>query len=106
MLDLENNLYYKRLSGLSFWPMVVVIVFSFIYATALILAFYFKYVPDLMVPLTEMISPKLLTFLESSINRITFKLGFWVLVAFVINFYFIYVLWNLKKLLADLKNRD
>lgn len=104
MLDLENNPYYKRLSRLLFWPAAVAIVFCFIYVIVLILIFYFKYVPDLMLPLAEMIPPKLLIFLENSINRITFKLGFWALVSFVINFYLIYVLWNLKKLLADLKN--
>ena len=105
MLDLENNLYYKRLSKVLLLPTVVIVFLGSVYVIIQVLIFYFKYVPELMIPLEETVPPQLLLFVENSIYNIIFYLGVWVLVSFLMNILLVYVVWNVKKLLAELRGQ-
>ena len=103
MLDVTKNLYFKRLERLSLWPLIGFIGIALVSAIALILILYLVYIPDLLEFLMKQgLSPELLTFIEKSTNNIIVYLGVWIITLIALHFVFVYVIWNVKKLLTEL----
>ena len=101
MIELQDNIYYKRLSKLALWPLVGLVVLVFFFTIGLLIVFYMKNMPDLLTLLLDQsLSIEILSFVETSINRIVIYLSVWLLVLFLMNILLIYVIWNIKKLLA------
>lgn len=104
MLDVTRTPYYKRLDKLLLWPLVGFIILIPVIVISLILVFYLKYIPELLALLMEQsLSPEILTFVESGINKIIISLSVWIFGLFVMNIMLVYVTWNVKKLLIELK---
>ncbi len=106
MLDVTQTPYYKRLDKLLLWPLVGFIGLILVIVISLICLFYLKYVPELLALLMEQsLSPEILMFIESGINKIIVNLSVWIFVLFLMNILLVYVTWNVKKLLVDLRRR-
>ena len=107
MIDISQNPHYKRLNKLLLWPLVAFIGLIPVIVISLIFLFYSKYVSELPALLGEQsLSPEILTFVISGIDKIIVNLSIWIFVLFVMNILLIYVIWNVKKLLIDLRKRE
>jgi len=107
MTDMTQNIYYKRLANLALWPIVIFLGFVLVIVVSEILVFYLKYVPDLLMPVQQSVSTRVLASLDAGINKIIIYLSVWIFALFVVNVALTYVVWNIKKLLLDLeKSRE
>ena len=105
MLDIKQNVYYRRLAKLALWPLVGFIGLIFVIVVSQILLFYLKYTPELLMPISQSLSPEMVVLIASGINRIIVNLSIWIFVLFVMNILLVYVIWNVKKLVVSLRER-
>ncbi len=102
MIDVKQNTYYKRLAKLALWPLVGLVGLVAVIVLSLVLVFHLKYVPELLAPIEQLVSPEIAAFVASGVNKIIVSLSVWIYVLCAVNVLFIYVLWNVKKLLSKL----
>ena len=105
MTDMKLSKYYKRLDRLMLWPLVSIIALLLVIVVSQIMIFYLKYIPELLGPTEQFLSPEMLAFITTGIEKIIFNLSIWLFVLFIMNILLIYVIWNVKKLLVDLRGR-
>ncbi len=107
MVNITQNPYYKRLDKLLLWPLVIFIGLIPVIVISLIFLFYSKYVSELFVLLTgQSLSPEILTFIESGIDKIIVNLSVWIFASFSMNVLLVYVIWNVKKLFVDMRGDE
>ena len=107
MLDITQTDSYKRLDKLLLWPLIGFIGLVLVIVISLIYLIYLKHVPELMAFLMEQsLSTEALIFLESGINKIIVNLSIWIFILLLVNVLLVYVTWNTKKLLADLRKME
>lgn len=102
MTDMKENTYYKRLSRVALWPLLGFFGLLVVIVLAQILVFHLKYVPELLAPVGQSASPEVVEFVAAGINKIIVNLSVWILALAAVNASLLYVVWNVRKLLADL----
>lgn len=103
MLELEMNPYYKRLSKLMLWPIVALVGLVFVMLISHVLILYLIYIPTILTPIAQHLSPEQLVFMSESIEKIIENLSLWLFILMTANILLIYVILNVKKFLADLE---
>ncbi len=101
MPALTWSLYYKRLTKMALWPLIGFIGLIVVIVVSEILILHFIYVPDLLAPFEQLLSTEGLIFLASGINKIILHLSVWIMATLLVNIFFAYCLWNVKKLLVE-----
>lgn len=106
MLNITQTSYYKRLDKLLLWPLVAYISLIPVFFIFQIYLFYSKYLSEIIALLMEQsLSPEMITFVESGIHKIIINLSVWIFVLFVMNIMLVYVIWNVRKLLVEVRKR-
>lgn len=103
MLDLKANPYYRRLSKLILWPLVILVVIVLLMVAANILILYFKYIPEILIPVEKYLTNEQLLSMQQAIGKIVENLSLWLFILMTTNISLIYIIWNVKKFLADLE---
>ena len=99
-MDMNQSIYYRRLSKLSLWPLVAAVGLASFAVVSHIVVYYFKHVPDVMPSVEESASPEVIASFLHAVNKIIISMSIWIFVLIILNAAFIYVVWNVKKLLA------
>ncbi|AZT84802.1 hypothetical protein EHN06_15265 [Marinobacter sp. NP-4(2019)] len=101
-MDIRGNAYYKRLDKLLFWPVLGLVVLVLVVSVLLFVVFNQYYLPSISLSLEQAVSSDVLAFIRAGYQKIATTLFVWISVLLFLNFLLVYVVWNVKKFLADL----
>jgi hypothetical protein len=102
MVRVKGSNYYQTLAKLPLWPVIGLICMVVVIVTSQIVVFYFRYIPALLAPAEQSLSPEILAFLSAGMHRIIVNLSVWVFVLVMVNVALIYVIGKIKRLCNEL----
>lgn len=105
--DSNMNIFYKRLDRILLWPIVGLVSLVFIISVSLFFVFHLVYIPGVISSLEQVVPSAALAIVKSGYIKISTTLFVWIGVLVMTNLLLIYIVWNVKKLLAYLvENED
>ena len=93
-----DNPYYRRLNRLRIWPVALGVGSVAAIVVGEMAVLYWIYLPDLLSPLEQRVSPEIKDFLFLGIHKLIMGLTVWTVVSLLLNLLLVYVTWNVKKL--------
>lgn len=91
------NVYAARLRKLKMWPIVAFVAIVAPTLLAQMAIVYWIYIPNLLSPIENAVSPAVETYLHTGIYKVAIGFGAWAFASILLNILLVYVLWNVKK---------
>lgn len=99
MQTIKNNPHYVWLSNLKSGPIAIFLVLSFAVYIILMILIYNKFIPEILNPLNEVLTPTMTDWISAGFNKIILWLSPWIFLFFIVCGTLARTAWNTRKLL-------
>lgn len=104
MKIIKNNPHYIWLSRFKTAPIIIFLSLNLVVFIALMTLIYKKFIPGVLTPLNDVLTPAMIDWVSSGFDKIILWLSVWIFFFFLVGGVLARTVWNVRRLFDVLDN--